>query len=197
MSTYFYIQYPDRTFLTNVETKANAPINLKMFTSEMGAYDYLRYAEEELRDGNVLPFGRRQDDDAVSDEEVRAINAQRNLIPSVQGAHKYSAIEFALRSFPDLKGNNEIQVLMNALAGDEATFQMSLRTTSTEVARRMTEEIAKQLTPPVIEKIVLLEYGPSKRVIHAIKEYRQLTGCGLKEAKEEVERIVGHVRVHY
>lgn len=62
------------------------------------------------------------------------------------------------------------------------------------------EELDKYYSVPVeaepirVELKYLFDYMLNNRKIDAIKEYRQLTGAGLKEAEDEVERIMDSIK---
>lgn len=124
---------------------------------------------------------------------MRTMARQRARVVSY-GAHKIHAIKL-VRTLAPL-GLREAKDLVEQGGEFEFEFSYDARAQITEAARRGIElsvDVGAQLesrTPPNMADagIFVVRYGSGPNKIHAIKLVRELSGLGLKDAKDLVEQ---------
>jgi len=200
---YYYIQHENGEYLTINEAGTSwkrAPVGLATFESKKLAEEHMIRTSMSDR-CKIIPLNAEADACPVDDEtmyRVQNLISMRDKLLMHPTQEMISYVMDALKSQNDqsttyLREKNRV----DAVRQQADAIKRTVQNIADELRLYLQRLVNNHSNSTIIDKITMDYYRANKdNRIAAIKKYRELTGVGLKEAKDHVDKLTGFVLNH-
>jgi ribosomal protein L7/L12 len=162
-----------------------------MYMHEKGcSYEFARMHVCNVIDYSPTPESKIKVDSKADFHQREAAKYLYKSMHQIKNATQLQVVLNHLDPFKDIK--KKVTAILSTLQNQEEEHKRCLDACKASIEIHMNSKLKELVKPISVLESWIKEVYYAAGVIDAIKLYRELTGCGLKEAKDYVVPLVGH-----